>query len=56
MEKDGENCLDRPENKCGSARDAGREISNSDNNCKNEKELDWSRVERRGFVKGSHRG
>jgi len=26
MEKNGKNCWDRPENKCGSARDASREI------------------------------
>jgi len=36
-EKDGENCLDRPENKCGSAKDAGREIINTENECKKEK-------------------
>jgi len=45
--------LDRPENKCGSAGDAGRDSSTSDNNWKEGKELDWSRVEKRGFVKRS---
>jgi len=31
MEKDEENCMNRPENKCGSARGAGRETSNNEN-------------------------
>jgi len=29
MEKDGENCQNRPENQCRSARNAGRETINS---------------------------
>jgi len=37
MEKDGENCLDRPENNRRSGRDTGRETINSENNCKGEK-------------------
>jgi len=32
----------------------GRETINSENNFKKEKELDWSRDKRRGFVEGSH--
>jgi len=35
--------------------DAARETINSENNCKKEKELDWSRDERTGFVEIRHR-
>jgi len=33
MEKDGESCLDRPENKRRSVRDAGSETIHSEDNC-----------------------
>jgi len=49
-------CLDRPESKRRSVRDAQIETINSENNCKKDKELDWSRDERRVFVEGSHGG
>jgi len=57
MENNRENCVNRPDKKCISQRNAsGSEASNSENSCMKEKELDWSRDKRRGFVERSHGG
>jgi len=39
--------VDRPENKCRSARDAVRKRNYCKNKCKKEKEVDWSIVRRK---------
>jgi len=41
MKKDEENCLDRPKNKCGCARDAENKTSNSDNNSVVRRKNNW---------------
>jgi len=59
MEKEGESCLDRPENKSRSVTDAGRERINSKNNCKKEKKRFGHVMRGDGLltlVEGNHRG